>query len=92
MKFLRHALFALLLLLAQSGALTHAADHLRPDADSAPHLCALCLAAHSLAAPFASTPASIALCTADFALPESDSVPVFSPSAVSPRARAPPFA
>jgi len=92
MKFLRHALFSLLLLLAQSGALTHAADHLRPDAETAPHLCALCIVAHSLAAPFASTPPSIALCAADFALPEGGSIPVFSPSDVSPRARAPPFA
>ncbi|MFZ4537415.1 hypothetical protein [Propionivibrio sp.] len=94
MKNLRHALFALLLLFAQVGALSHAVEHLRfDDADHSPdHVCALCLAAQNLGATLVSASPCIVLCTADFATPADVNVPVFSPSAVSPRARAPPAA
>ena len=92
MKPMRHLLFALLLLIAQSLTLTHAVEHLGPDADSPPHTCALCVAAQGLDAALAPTPATLALCTAEFALPEAIAVAVFSQPAVSPRARAPPAA
>lgn len=93
MKLLRHALFALLLLLAQSGALTHGVEHLRIDADApASHGCTLCIAAHGLDAPLAAATPGIAPSTADFSQPASLAVPVFAAAAISPRARAPPAA
>jgi len=52
MKRLRFAILALLLLLAQAGALFHCVDHLKPDADEADgHACVFCLAAHNLESP-----------------------------------------
>lgn len=93
MKRLRHLLLAVLLLLAQSGALTHAIDHLHPDAgEAASHTCALCIAAQGLAAPLASVAPGITLSAAGFAPPVGDIVAVPIPSAVTPRAHAPPFA
>lgn len=92
MKSLRHLLFAFVLLLAQSVALTHAVEHLRPDADATTHTCTLCLAAQGLDAALASASPVIALAATDFASPAGVAVPVFAPSAVSPRARAPPAA
>lgn len=93
MKLARQLLVAFLLLLAQTGALTHAVEHLRPDADApASHSCALCLAVQGLDAALASTPPDIALPAADFALPAGVAVAFVSPPAVSPRARAPPAA
>ena len=93
MKTLRHALFAFLLLLAQSEALTHAVEHLRIDADTpASHSCALCIAAQGLDAALASTPPGIALFTADFAPPAGVAVSAFFAPNISPRARAPPAA
>lgn len=93
MKLLRHTLFALLLLLAQTGALTHAFEHLRADADAtASHACALCITAQGLDAPFASTPPDSAPSAANFAPPAGVMAPAFSVSPVSPRARAPPVA
>lgn len=93
MKRLRHLLVAVLLLLAQSGALTHEIEHLRPDADEpASHVCALCIAAQGLAAPLASLAPCIALSVANFAPPTGEIVAVPIPSTVSPRARAPPLA
>jgi hypothetical protein len=93
MKLARHLLLTLLLLLAQTGALTHAVEHLRPDSDApASHSCALCIALQGLDAALAATPPAIALPAADFALPAGVAVTVFSSSAVSPRARAPPAA
>lgn len=92
MKLFRHAFFAFLLLLTQTGALTHAVEHLHPDADTPPHTCALCIAVQGLDAALASTPPDMALSTADFAAPAGAVIPVFSPSVVVPRARAPPVA
>lgn len=93
MKWLRHLLVAFLLLLAQSGALTHEIDHLHPDADEpASHVCALCIAAQGLAAPLSSVAPDIALSAVGFAPPLGEIVAVPFPGAVSPRARAPPFA
>jgi len=92
-KRLRHLLIAVLLLLAQSGALTHEIDHLHPDADEpASHVCALCIAAQGLDVPLASVAPGIALSAANFAPPIGEIVSVTFPSAVSPRARAPPIA
>ena len=92
-KRLRHLLIAVLLLLAQSGALTHEIDHRHPDADEpASHVCALCIAAHGLAAPLESVAPGIALSAASFAPPVGEIVAVPFPGAVSPRARAPPLA
>lgn len=92
MKLLRHALFAFLLLLAQSGALVHSVEHLRVDADDAPasHICTLCIAAQGLDTALVSTAPAIAQSTADFSLPASLTVPLLAAAAVSPRARAPP--
>lgn len=93
MKRLRHLLLVVLLLLAQSGALTHALEHLRPDADeAASHACAQCIAAQGLAAPLASVAPDIAVSAARFAPPAGESVAAPIPNAVSPRARAPPLA
>ena len=90
MRFFRHALFALLLLLAQTGALTHAVEHLRSDVDTPTHTCALCIAAQGLDAQLISTPATIGATTADFAPPSTFTTLLYSPAAISPRARAPP--
>ena len=93
MKILRHALLAFLLLLAQSGALTHAAEHLRIDADTpASHGCALCLVAQGLDSALASAAPDIALSTADFTPPAGVVLSTFSAAAPAPRARAPPAA
>lgn len=93
MKFFRHALVAFLLLLAQSGALTHAVEHLRTDADTpASHSCSLCLVAQGLDAALASTPPDIARSTAGFAPPAGVALAAFSAAALTPRARAPPAA
>ena len=93
MKFFRHALLAFLLLIAQSGALTHAAEHLRIDADApASHGCSLCLVAQGLDSALASAAPTIALSTADFAPPAGVVLSTFSASAPAPRARAPPAA
>jgi hypothetical protein len=52
MKLLRSAIFALLLVLAQSAALLHSVDHLKPDADAAGgYACVFCLAVHGLDSP-----------------------------------------
>ena len=92
-KRLRHLLIAVLLLLAQSGALTHEIDHLYPEANEpASHVCALCIAAQGLAAPLASVAPGIAFSEVSFAPPVGAIVAVPFPSAVSPRARAPPLA
>jgi len=92
-KRLRYLLLAVLLLLAQSGALTHALDHLHPDAGEPPsHACALCIAAQGLDAPLASVAPDFALSAANFAPPMGESVAAPIPSTVSPRARAPPLA
>lgn len=90
MKPLRHLLFALVLLLAQSVALTHAVEHLRVDADTPTHTCALCIAAQGLDAALTGEAPDLVGGTAEFAPPTGVVIPVFSPSAVSPRARAPP--
>lgn len=93
MKLLRHALFALLLLLAQSGALTHGVEHLRVDADApASHSCTLCIAAHALDAPLAAATPDLALPTADFARPAILVATPFAATPLAPRARAPPAA
>jgi hypothetical protein len=93
MKFFRHALLAFLLLLAQSGALTHAIEHLRIDADTpASHSCSLCLVAQGLDSALASAPPTIALSMADFTPPTSLAFSAFSAPALVPRARAPPAA
>jgi hypothetical protein len=93
MKLFRHVLVAFLLLLAQSGALTHAVEHLRIDADTpASHSCSLCLVAQGLDAALASAPPDIALSTADFAPPAGAAFSAFSAPALAPRARAPPAA
>lgn len=93
MKFFRHALLAFLLLLAQSGALTHAVEHLRIDTDTpASHSCALCLLAQGLDAALASAPPDIALSTVDFTPPAGVALSAFSAPALAPRARAPPAA
>lgn len=90
---LNHLLLAVLLLLTQSGALTHAIDHLQPDADEvASHVCALCIAAQGLAAPLESAAPGMALPAASFAPPVGEIVAVAVSSSVSPRARAPPHA
>ncbi|MBI4742410.1 MAG: hypothetical protein HY777_12865 [Betaproteobacteria bacterium] len=89
----RHLLFAVLLLLAQSGALTHAVEHLRPDAHApANHTCALCIAAQGVDAALVSAPPAIAPRVVKGASHAFVIVPVFPASAVSPRARAPPAA
>lgn len=90
MKFFRHALFALLLLLTQSGALTHAVEHLRTDVDTPTHTCTLCIAAQGLDAQLISTPSTIGAPAADFASPSTFTTLIYSPAAISPRARAPP--
>jgi hypothetical protein len=93
MRFFRHALVAFLLLLAQSGALTHAVEHLRIDADTpASHGCTLCIAAHGVDAALASTPPDITPSAADFAPPASTVVAALHIPSISPRARAPPAA
>lgn len=90
MKRLRHLLFVVLLL-AQTGALTHAVEHLRVEADlPASHSCALCLAAQGLDAPLVSSAADMALVFADFASPHSVAPASFYPFVLAPRARAPP--
>jgi hypothetical protein len=91
MKALRHLLFCMVLLLTQTGALTHALEHLRTDADtSASHNCALCIAAQGLDAQLISTPSTVGPMVAAFAPPATVTARIYSPEAVSPRARAPP--
>jgi hypothetical protein len=90
MKFFRHALIAFLLLLAQTGALTHAVEHLRTDVDTPTHTCALCIAAQGLDAALVSAPPAVVLLTADFAPPTHVTTAVVPAAAISPRARAPP--
>jgi hypothetical protein len=52
MKLLRSVILALLLVLAQSAALLHFVDHLKPDADEGGgHACVFCLAVHGLDSP-----------------------------------------
>lgn len=94
MKKLRHALFALVLLLAQVGALAHAVEHLRLDAadHTADHACTLCLAAHGLDAPLAASPLLPERLAASFVRPVSAAFLSFPAALVSPRARAPPDA
>lgn len=58
---LRFAILALLLVLAQSAALFHFADHLKPDADEGDgHACVFCLAAHNLDSPLPSPATAVA--------------------------------
>jgi len=90
MKPLRHLLFAVFLLLAQSAALAHAVEHLRLDADAPTHSCALCIAAQGLDAALTGEPPAIVPGAAEFAPPTGVALPVLSPSTVSARARAPP--
>lgn len=93
MKILRHAVFALLLLLAQGGALAHGVEHLRGDADrTATHGCALCLAAQGVDTALGATPPELALCAAGFTAPAHFVTPRIPAVRVSPRARAPPAA
>lgn len=93
MSLFRHALFALLLLLAQSGALAHGVEHLRSDADrTATHGCALCLAAQGIDTALVATAPALALCAAGFAAPVHLVTPRPPVARVSPRARAPPAA
>lgn len=93
MKLLRHLLFIALLLLVQSGAVVHATGHLRPDVDSsASHSCALCIAAQGIDAPLVSVAASVPLAVADFLPTPGLRALTFAPLAISPCARAPPFA
>jgi hypothetical protein len=96
MKLLRHALFAVLLLLAQTGALTHAVEHLRIQSDDtnapASHTCSLCVAAQGLDAALASTPPDIAHSTADFSPSTGVDLGAVSTPSITPRARAPPAA
>jgi hypothetical protein len=90
---LKPLLFAVLLLLAQAGALTHAAEHLRLDAaipgDPA---CTVCMAAQGLDAPLLSAATDLPFSAADFSPVPAVVAPAFAPPAVSPRARAPPIA
>lgn len=80
MKLLRHALFAFLLLLAQSGALTHGVEHLRVDGDApASHSCSYCVAAQGLDVPLAATPENVALSAAGFAPRQAPSLLFISP-------------
>lgn len=91
MKLLRHALFAFLLLLAQSGALTHGVEHLRVDGDApASHSCSYCVAAQGLDVPLAATPENVALSAAGFAPPAGAVLALHFAAAPAPRARAPP--
>jgi hypothetical protein len=90
MKLLRHVLFAVLLLLAQTGALTHAVEHLRTDVDTPTHTCALCIAAQGLDAALVSAPPAAVLLAAGFAPPAHVAVTAVPATAISPRARAPP--
>jgi hypothetical protein len=93
MKLFRHVLLTVLLLLAQTGALTHGVEHLRFDADTpASHSCSLCIATQGLDAAPVSTPPAIALPVTDFAPPASVVAAAFDTPAVTPRARAPPAA
>lgn len=93
MKFFRHALFAVLLLLAQSGALTHAVEHLRIDTDApASHSCSLCIAAQGLDSALASAAPNLALSAACFTPPGERIAAVCVTPAFAPRARAPPAA
>ena len=89
---LRHLLFAILLLLAQSGALTHGVEHLRIDADAPNHTCAQCLAAQGFDTALISLAPALAVSVATFSLPASVVVPSYSSAAPAPRARAPPTA
>jgi hypothetical protein len=95
-KLLRHALFAVLLLLAQTGALTHAVEHLRIQSDDtnapASHTCAVCLSAQGLDVALASTPPDIAQLTANFTPPTGVIPGAVSTPSITPRARAPPAA
>lgn len=91
MKFFRHALFAILLLLAQSGALTHAVEHLQSDTDApVSHSCSLCIAAHGLDSALASTTPDLAPTAANFAPPGEFIAATCVTPALAPRARAPP--
>ena len=90
MRFFRHALFAVLLLLTQSGALTHAVEHLRTDVDTQTHTCTLCIAVQGLDASLMATPPALGVSSAGFAPPSTFTSLVYSPAAISPRARAPP--
>lgn len=93
MKSLRYALFALLLLLAQTGVLTHAVEHLRLDPGApAGHVCALCLAAQGLDVPLVSAPSIPPLLVAGHARPCRATYASSSPAAIPARARAPPSA
>lgn len=93
MRSWRHVFVVVLLLLAQAGALTHALEHLRPDADTpASHPCALCLAAHGLDVPLASTPPRPLMPAAVHARPCRAAFLATSPAAPAACARAPPVA
>jgi hypothetical protein len=90
---LKSLLFAVLLLLAQVGALTHATEHLRLEAAPAGDpVCALCIAAQGLDASLISLAVSLPLSVAEFSLLPGVIVPSGAVSAVSPCARAPPTA
>ncbi len=56
MRFIRHALLALLLLLAQAGAIAHGVKHLPEPFHGHEPACDLCMAYASMGAGVASTP------------------------------------
>lgn len=92
MKLLRGLLFSIVLLLAQSGALTHALEHVSHD-DAEPslaHSCGLCIAAQGLDAPLISTSDILVQVDADVATPAVAVALSPAPPDVSPCARAPP--
>ena len=60
MKLLRSAILALLLVLAQSAALFHFVDHIKPDAGEGDgHACVFCLAAYNLDSPLPTPAAAV---------------------------------
>lgn len=86
-------LLAALFLLAQMGALSHAAEHLRGDAGSpSGHVCQLCLAAHGLDAPLPAPGATLPAHPAGHAHPVRDGFLSPTPAGPTPRARSPPAA
>ncbi len=93
MKFLRHALLVVLLLLTQTGALTHAVEHLRIDTDApASHPCAHCIAVQGLDAALISTPPAAVFSAPPVALLTGLILAACVVAVPAPRARAPPVA
>jgi hypothetical protein len=88
----RRFALVLLLCLAQLGALLHELGHARDDAGTAPESCAICLAAHVLAA--ALPPPLLAIAALPAAFPLATRVPetVLRAEAPQPTQRGPPTA